>query len=175
VQIADAHLLAAGIGLTDSGTYFHISPFTTADHRELPPAQLSALIALLARSFPDKKLVLSCAPTPRELDKMEKLMGLLPEKPWRVLAGNLNLIQLAAVIRHSALHFCGNTGALHLAVMTETPVVAWFWPNPGTKMWLPSSDRCQVLMGSNPPGRTFLDGIATEELVRLAKSALSAR
>ncbi len=39
-QIDPAHLQAAGITTADAGTYFHLSPFTTADKKELPPAQL---------------------------------------------------------------------------------------------------------------------------------------
>ena len=44
-QIDPAHLQAAGITTADAGTYFHLSPFTTADKRELPPEQLAELIS----------------------------------------------------------------------------------------------------------------------------------
>ena len=174
VEIKPEDLRPADITEKDAKTYFHISPFTTADYTELSPQQLVELIAALQSSFPDKKLALSCAPTPRELAKMEKLLALLPQKPWRVFAGNLNLIQLAAVIQHSALHFCGDTGTLHLAVMTQSPVVTWFWPNPDRKSWVSDSQSCRVLVGSNPPGETFLSRISTNALVEAAKIALSA-
>jgi len=172
VQIAPAHLTAAQISEADSGTYFHISPFTTADVRELPPEQLADLIGALGKSFPEKKLVLSCAPTPRELEKMEHLLPLLPFRPWRVFAGNLNLMQLAAVIQHSALHFCGNTGALHLAVMTNTPTVTWFWPDQSARQWLPNDGPYRVLFGANEPESSFLSRISTDELVNAAQSVL---
>jgi len=171
-QVDPAGLRAADINAADKGNYFHISPFTTADSKELPPAQLAELIAALAKNFPDKKIVLSCAPVKRELEKMEKLVALLPQKPWRVLAGNLTLTQLAAVIQHSALHFCGDTGPFHLAVMTNTPTVAWFWPNPGLRQWLPTSGPYRVLVGQNEPGEHFLGGIATENLVATTQSVL---
>ncbi len=174
VEIAPDNLHAAEITETERGTYFHISPFTTADYKELPPNQLVELIAALAKNFPEKKMALSCAPTPRELAKMEKLLALLPQRPWRVFAGNLNLIEIAAVIKHSALHFCGDTGTLHLAVMTQTPVVTWFWPNPGIRAWVPDNKKCQAIVGSNPPGETFLNGIATDQVVEAANSAFSA-
>jgi ADP-heptose:LPS heptosyltransferase len=172
-QVDAAGLRAAEISEADRKNYFHISPFTTADTRELPPAQFAELIAALARTFPEKKLALSCAPTPRELEKLEKLLALLPQKPWRVCAGNLNLMQLAAVIQHSALHFCGNTGALHLAVMTNTPAVVWFQPDPGARQWLPAGKNYRVLFGADEPGAPFLDGIATAELVQAAQSVLA--
>lgn len=174
VQIGPENLRAADISEADAKTYFHISPFTTADYKELAPQQLVELIAALQKNFPDKKLALSCAPTPRELAKMEKLLALLPQKPWRVFAGSLNLTQVAAVIKHSALHFCGDTGPLHLAVMTQSPFVSWFWPNPAMNSWVSNTKNCRVLAGSNPPDTVFLSGISTDALVEVAKAILSA-
>ncbi len=171
-QVDPAGLRVADIAAADRQNYFHLSPFTTADSKELPPAQLVELITALAAAFPKMKLALSCAPTPREQDKMEKLLALLPQKPWRVFAGNLNLIQLAAVIQHSALHFCGDTGPFHLAVMTNTPTVAWFWPNPGIRQWLPASGPYRVVIGVNEPGAQFLGRVATTDLVAAAQSVL---
>ena len=171
-QLDPAGLRAADISEADRGSYFHISPFTTADSKELPPAQLAELIAALVKEFPGKKLALSCAPTPRELEKLEKLLALLPQKPWRVFAGNLKLTQLASVIQQSALHFCGDTGPFHLAVMTNTPTVAWFWPNPGLRQWLPNGGPFRVIIGTNTPGVQFLGGITTDELVKAAQSLL---
>lgn len=175
VEIDPKNLRAAEIFETDAGTYFHMSPFTTADHRELRPAQLVELIAGLNQKFPVKKIVLSCAPTEREQKKMAELLMLLPQKPWRVFAGNLNLMQIAAVIKHSALHFCGNTGTLHLAVMTQTPTVTWFWPGPGLRDWVPAGEKYHIVTGTNNAGENFLGNIATGQLVHAAESALSAR
>jgi ADP-heptose:LPS heptosyltransferase len=172
VEIDSASLRAAEISEADAGTYFHVSPFTTADYKELPPMQLAEFVVALGKQFPEKKLALSCAPTKRELEKMEKLLTLLPQKPWRVFAGKLNLVQLAAVIQRSSLHFCGDTGPFHLAVMTNTPTVAWFWPNPGARQWLPVGGPYRVIIGINEPGAQFLGRIATDELVSAAQSLL---
>jgi len=174
VDIGPENLRAADISEADKRTYFHMSPFTTADYKELSPPQLVEFITALQKSFPDKKLALSCAPTPRELAKMESLLSLLPQKPWRVYAGNLSLIRLAAVIQHSALHFCGDTGTLHLGLMTQAPVVAWFWPNPAMNCWVSNGKNCRVLAGSNPPNETFLSGISKDALIEAAKTVLSA-
>ena len=170
-QVDPAGLRAADISEGDD--YFHISPFTTADSKELSPSQLAELMAALTEKFPAKKLALSCAPTPREQEKLKALLALLPQKPWRVFAGNLNLIQLAAVIQHSALHFCGDTGPLHLAVMTNTPTVAWFWPNPGIRQWLPDGGPYRVIVGANETDLPFLSRIETKDLVDVAQSVLA--
>jgi len=174
VEIDSEQLRDAGVAETDKGSYFHISPFTTADQRELPPAQLAELIRELGAHFPQKKLALSCAATARETAKMKELLALLPQAPWRVFDGSLNLLQLTGVIQHSALHFGGDTGTLHLAVATQTPVVAWFWPNPGMKMWLPVSGSCRVVTGVSQPGEAFLTKIAVADLVRLGGELLAA-
>ena len=172
-QVDPAGLRAADIADADRQGYFHLSPFTTADTKELPPAQLAELVAALGRKFPDKKLALSCAPTPREREKLDQLLALLPQRPWRVFPGNLTLMQLAAVIQHSALHFCGDTGPFHLAVMTNTPTVAWFWPNPGLRQWLPADRPFRVIVGANPPEAQFLDAVATDDLLTAAQSLLN--
>lgn len=174
VEIPTENLRPAQISEADKGTYFHMSPFTTADYKELAPAQLVELIASLEKSFPEKKLVLSCGPTDRERSKMENLLLLLHRKPWKAFPGNLDLIQIAAVIKHSALHLCGDTGTLHLAVMTQTPVVAWYWPNPGIHEWVPVSKTCRAITGSNLPGATFLESVPTARLLESIKAVMAA-
>ena len=169
VEIGPEILRAADISEADKGTYFHISPFTTADYKELSPAQLAELVEALAKQFPEKRIVFSCAPTPREQAKMEQLLPMLQQKPWRVFAGNLNLNQITAVIQHSALHFCGDTGTLHLAVMTQTPVVTWFWPNPAIKEWVPENQKCRAIVGANPPNETFLCGVTMDTLIQATR------
>ena len=172
--IKPEHLIAAQITEQDRGTYFHISPFTTAIYKELSPKQLGELVGALSKEFPDKKIVLSCAPIASELIKMEELLPHLPFKPWRLFDGNLNLTQLASVISHSAAHFCGDTGTLHLALMTNTPTVAWFWPNPNMKEWFPVGDRYQVVVGTNTSRSEFIGNIETESLVFATSSVMKA-
>ncbi len=173
VEIAPENLHAANISKSDTGTYFHVSPFTTADYKELPPQQLAELIGELAKRFPDKRWVLSCAPTERERKKMELLLPLLVVKPWRVFAGDLSLIQITSVIQHSAAHFCGDTGTLHLGLMAGTRTVSWFWPNPSLKIWIPESEEHRILVGQNEPGKDFLIGIKTSDLIQIVHNVLT--
>lgn len=173
VEIDPAHLQAAGLTPTDAGTYFHLSPFTTDDRKELPPAQLVELIAELQSRWSEKKLVLSCAPTERELGKMASLLKLLGRAPWRVFAGDLDLPQLAAVIQHSAVHFCGDTGTLHIALMTGTPTVSWFRPNPGSAVWIPVGNRYRTIFGTGNNPHAALQGIETEKLLKAVQAVLN--
>jgi ADP-heptose:LPS heptosyltransferase len=173
IKIAPENLRAADISGSDAGTFFHISPFTTDDRKELSPQQLAELIGELAKQVPGKRWALSCAPTGRERKKMESLLALLPLKPWRVFAGNLNLTQLAAVIQGSALHLCGDTGTLHLALMTGARSVAWFWPNPGLSVWTSGGAGQRVLVGRNEIGRQFLSGIENRNLIQAVHDVLN--
>ena len=172
-QVDPAGLRAADISASDH--YFHLSPFTTADSKELPPEQLAELIHLLAMQFPAIRLAVSCAPTPRERDKLNQLLSLLPQAPWRVFAGSLNLNQLAAVIQRSVLHFCGDTGPFHLAVMTNSPTVSWFWSNPHLRQWLPVAGPYRVLVGANEPGAQYLGRISTRDLLAAAQELVALR
>ncbi|MDE3098744.1 MAG: glycosyltransferase family 9 protein [Verrucomicrobiota bacterium] len=173
VQMPSAALEAAQISANDTGTYFHVSPFTTADRKELSPDQLARLIGSLAEKFPEKRWAFSCAPTDRELKKMEGLMAMLPVKPWRVFAGSLTLTQLAAVIANGALHLCGDTGPFHLAVMTQTPVVAWFGPHPGLRDWAPQAQKCRVVVGAGEAASPFLGQIRNDQLIQAVGSVLA--
>ncbi len=172
VKIPESLLQAANITASDAGTYFHVSPFTTDDRKELSPEQLAELIGAVSKEFPQKRWVLSCAPTEREKKKMESLLAILPVKPWRTFAGNLKLTELAAVIQKSALHFCGDTGTLHLALMTGARTVSWSWPNPGLKAWAPEGEGHRTILGLSEPGKRFLCGIANEELTRSVHAVL---
>ena len=173
VDIKPTHLQAVNISPADAETYFHLSPFTTDDRKELPPEQLVEFIDALQACWPKKRLVVSCAPTERERRKMESFLVRLPRKPWRVFAGELSLTQLAAVIQRSAVHFCGDTGTLHLALLVGSRTVSWFWPNPGRDAWIPAGKRHRTIVGRSEPGQIHLCGIQTEELIQAVHGVLA--
>ena len=171
-EIDVGHLRAAQITAADAGTYFHLSPFTTADKKELAPEQLAELIAALEQRFPQKRWVLSSAPTERERRKMQSLIQVLGHKPWRVFAGELSLVQLAAVIQHSAVHLCGDTGTLHLALMAGAPSVSWFRGGAGTSVWIPLGDAHRTVLGKEAVEGSYLRGVDTGELVGAVEAVL---
>jgi ADP-heptose:LPS heptosyltransferase len=171
-QIDPAYLQASGITTADAGTYFHMSPFTTADKKELPNEQLTELIGVLENRYPEKRWVLSGAPTERERRKMESMVAGLKHKPWRVFAGELDLAQLAALIQHSALHMSGDTGTLHLALMAGTPTVSWFRSGVGTSAWIPSGHKHRTVLGDEVVEGNYLQGADTGALVRAVEAVL---
>ena len=172
-QVEATELQAARITTADSGTYFHMSPFTTADKKELSPEQIADLIGRLETRFPQQRWVLSGAPTERECRKMDALLAALRRKPWRVFAGELNLVQVAAVIQHSAMHLSGDTGTLHLALMTGAPSVSWFRSGVGTSAWIPSGDRHRTVLGDEGVEGSYLRGVDTGALVRAVEETLA--
>jgi len=174
VEIKPAHLQAAGISTADTGIYFHLSPFTTDDRKELKITQLLELIAGLQARWPDKRIVLSGAPTERERAKLALLLKQLPHPPWRVFAGELSLMQLTAVIQHGALHLCGDTGTLHLGLMTGTPTVSWFRPSPGSAVWIPVGDCYRTVFGTGNDPHAGLQGIETGKLLQAVDMVLRA-
>jgi ADP-heptose:LPS heptosyltransferase len=105
---------------------------------------------------------------------MDVLLALLPDKPWRVFAGDLNLVQLAAVIQLSALHLCGDTGTLHLGLMTGTRTVSWFRPKPGICPWTPVGARHRTVLGKTEPVTDRLFDVPTSGLVQAALEVMEA-
>jgi ADP-heptose:LPS heptosyltransferase len=163
---------AAGIAAEDEGRYIHLSPCTTADARELASAQLVDLIAALRERFPALRLVLSCAGTAREQSKLAQILELLPEPPWKVFPGTLDVAALAAVIQTAAFNLSGDTGSLHLAMMTRVPAVAWFRAHRGQKEWIPEGARYRVLVAEGGAADA-LHGIQTAQLLDAASRVLN--
>lgn len=145
--------------LKDIGKFVHISPFTTADFRELPLGILAEAVNSLDFAF-----VISCAANEREKNKLESLLKFLKRKPSRIFAGNLNIVELTALIARSSLHLGGDSGALHIALMTNTPSVSWFRQYRTNKEWMPQGEIHKQLVGQASPEGIM--GISSDDLVR---------
>jgi ADP-heptose:LPS heptosyltransferase len=144
--------------LKNVGNFVHISPFTTADFKELPVEILADAINLL-----NVKFIISCAGNEREKHKLEHLLKLLQRKPARIFPGNLNIVELTSLIARSSLHLGGDSGALHIALMTNTPSISWFRDNRG-KDWMPDGEIHKQLIGQASPGGIL--GISSNDLAK---------
>lgn len=164
-----------GIGPEDDSTYIHISPFTTQDLKELPLAELAALVNGLTESLPKKRITISCAPNARERSKMELLLQKLNAPPWKLFPGNIGLIDLISVMAGSAAHLGGDSGALHLALMAGIPTVSWFREYPGLGDWAPRGSNHRVLVG-RPAGKQIpqeIQDLRAEDLLHAAAELLN--
>lgn len=167
VQIDAALRRQAGIAAEDEYRYIHLSPFTTADARELPPQQIAELVRGLRAALPELRLVVSCAGNAREQAKLQALLPLLDARPWRVYAGDLDLPAFAAVLQTCAVNLSGDTGSLHVAMLTAAPAVAWFRHHRGEREWIPAGSQYRVLIaeGGAPDA---LHGIDTQAIIDAA-------
>jgi ADP-heptose:LPS heptosyltransferase len=123
-------LLDAGVRDADTLVVVHVSagnPF-----RRWPEPAFVRLVAALASQSPDRRLVLSSGPSDRAAagrisTTAREQLG--PAASHRIVdCGELNLAELRAVIARSRLFVGGDTGPLHVAATTATPVVGIYGP-----------------------------------------------
>jgi ADP-heptose:LPS heptosyltransferase len=171
IEIPDAAKRSASIKAGGEGGWIHISPFTTENYKELPPDQLAELLRQIHHRFPDKQIILTCAGNYREKTKMAALLGSLDFQPWRVFAGDLDFLELAALVQASCLHLGGDSGGLHVAWMTGVPTVTWFRRYDGLAEWRPIGDRHRDVIGERTPAG--LEGINTSDLVGAVEELLT--
>jgi ADP-heptose:LPS heptosyltransferase len=162
----------AGIPPERHRRYLHLSPCAGHSRKELPIDQLARLCQSLQELRPDLGLVLSCADLPRERARMDALLAALPAPPWKCFAGTLDIPQLAAVIQGAALHLCGDSGSLHLAVMTGTPAVAWLRQHANLKEWMPEGPRYRTFVAPDGPDDRQLAGIDNALLIDATRALL---
>ena len=124
-----ARLQAAGIAREHELIVAHVSagnPF-----RRWPEPAFTALVAGLAAASPLRRIVLSSGPSDREA------AGRIAAAAKDVLAGasdrvvdfgEFDLPELRALIEHSRLFVGGDTGPLHIAATTATPIVGIYGP-----------------------------------------------
>ena len=148
------------VELKDVGNFVHISPFTTADFRELSVDILAEAVNSLNFEF-----VISCAANEREKSRLARFLKLLKRKPAKIFAGNLSIIELTALIARSSLHLGGDSGALHIALMTNTPSISWFRYYRTNKEWMPEGEIHKQLVGQASPDGIL--GISSNDLVNL--------
>jgi len=170
IRIPDAAKRSISAKAGGDGGWIHVSPFTTENYKELPPNQLSELLRQIHRGFPDKQIILTCAANEREKTKMTALLGSLDFQPSRVFAGDLSLLEFAALVQASCLHLGGDSGGLHVAWVANVPTITWFRRYDGLADWRPVGDHHRSVIGE----RTCegLTGIEVTQLVAMARDLL---
>lgn len=114
-----------------------IHPGAAFGARRWPPERFAAVARALADDGHD--VVVTGSSAERPLAEWIATAAQLPKRA--VLAGTLGLLELAALIAHSRLLVCGDTGPAHLATAYATPSVVLFGPTPPHRWGPPASPR----------------------------------
>ena len=99
--------------------------------RRWPPRSFEKLVTQLARGNPHRRIVLTSGPSDstvaREIAAAART-GLGPLATALPDIGEFDLAELRALVGRAAMYIGGDSGPLHLAATTNTPIVALFGP-----------------------------------------------
>jgi len=144
IKVLPQHFTMTGLSTKDQYQYIHISPFTTLDSKELSFEQMNDLMNGLHQGWPQKKIIFTCGPNQREINKMKQLVNFLDVKPWKIFPGTLKLPALVALMKYASLHLSGDTGTVHIARMLNIYSVSWFRDLKISKAWIPDNQNSKV-------------------------------
>lgn len=135
------------IGFPDRSGVVVIHPGAAAPARRWPPDRFAAVAAALHQAGHD--VVVTGSDDEAELARTVADAAGLPETA--VLAGQLDLVALVALIADSRLLICGDTGVGHIATATGTPSVLLFGPTP-PKRWGPRGTGPHIALWAGDKG-----------------------
>ncbi|CAN5700800.1 lipopolysaccharide heptosyltransferase II [soil metagenome] len=125
----ERRLAAAGIMPSDELILAHVSagnPF-----RRWPEPAFTEVLATLARESPRRRVIVSSGPSDHAaaVRIAEAARRALGEHAGRIVEfGEFNLSELRSLIARSRLFIGGDTGPLHIAATTATPIVGLYGP-----------------------------------------------
>ncbi len=161
IEIPGSAAQKVSVRLGGARDFVHVSPFATQDEKELPAEVLAEFLNAAAAARPDLAFVLSTAPNDRERNKLTALRAKLKFEPWKVFAGALDLVELTDLMRRARVHFGGDSGALHVALMAGTRTLSWWRNYPGRLAWTPPGPGHASVVGqAAPAGLQGIDAAA---------------
>lgn len=122
-----------------------------------PPAKWVKVIKGFREKRPELPLVLVLGPEDGNLAD-----GFLSQLPDLLVSRPAQLGQLAALIAGSTLLLCTDSAPMHLAVATQTPLVALFGPTDPTRL-LPSEGPFRAVTAANG----VIDSISAEQILQV--------
>ncbi len=180
---------AAGIGPANPIVVIHVSAGNA--FRRWPPESFERLVEQLARRDRDRRILLTSGPSDaaaarRIADGARARLGVLATAVPDT--GDFDLAELRSLIARAAVYIGGDSGPLHIASTTGTPVVALLGPTLAERSmpWRDSNCFAEAVdMGALPcrpchqrtcaPGDfRCLTGIAPERVAAAAERALAA-
>lgn len=130
----DRRLAAAGVTRAHEVVVVHVS--ASSPFRRWPLASFIEMVAALAAG-PDRRVVVTSGPSEQRAanDVIEGARArLAPRDRARVLkCGDFSLAELRALVERSAVYIGGDSGPLHIAATSHTPIVALFGPTPSAR------------------------------------------
>lgn len=182
-------LSAAGVGPDDPVVAIHVSagnPF-----RRWPPESFAALAAALTQQHPQLRVVLFSGPSDHAAAAAiaEKARTMSGAAGTRILEGSYDPQELRELAARSAVYIGGDSGPLHIAATTETPIVALLGPTlpERSRPWRDPRWFTEMIDAGSLPCRPCeqrqcapgdfrcLTGITAEQVVAAALRALHAR
>jgi len=135
----------------NSGDFVAIHPGSGGSARDWPLHMFASLADAVIDHLGKKVLVTG---GPGEVELVSRMTALMHEVP-ATLAGELDVRQLASVLKDATVLVTNSTGPMHLATAVGTPVVAVFCPMEGCSpvRWGPLGERNIVLKPEVPTCR----------------------
>jgi ADP-heptose:LPS heptosyltransferase len=99
------------------------------------------------------------------------LLQRLKFAPWRVFRGELDLLELSAIVQASALHLGGDSGGNHVAWMVGAPSVTWYRDFDGLSEWILHGPKCCSFVGHQDD--LGIRGLQTSELLIASMAQLA--
>ena len=125
-----ARLRSAGVAPEHPLIVLHVS--ASNPFRRWPEPAFAQVVASLVSQSPDRRVILSSGPSDRlAADRIVvAARALLPDQARTQVIdfGEFDLAELRALVERSVLFIGGDTGPLHVAATTTTPVVAIYGP-----------------------------------------------
>lgn len=174
-----ARMESAGLRLGNPIVVIHPGCGAHGWQREWPAERYAGVIDALADTRSCAFVITGSA---GERALAEETAALCRAPSW-VAAGEISLLDLAALVAEASVVVCGNTGIVHLSEAVGTPVVAIHGPTDPAR-WGPRDPRSRTIKGNLPcspcltlgfeyacSGRQCMETVGTAE-VAVAASAL---
>ncbi|MGC8867846.1 MAG: glycosyltransferase family 9 protein, partial [Elusimicrobiales bacterium] len=119
-----------------------INPFSIWKTKRWPIYKFAALIMKLRENYKTMPLIIGSSDEKEQSKELEKL---LPENSVINLCGKTDLSNLIDIIKRADILITNDSGPMHIAVATQTPVIAIFGPTTKELGFFPYSDKSDVI------------------------------
>ena len=132
-RIAASPLACAAAGVAPDHQLIVLHVSASNPFRRWPEPAFAEVVASLVSQSPDRRVILSSGPSDRlAADRIvAAARALLPAaaRSQVIDFGEFDLAELRALVERSGLFIGGDTGPLHVAATTTTPIVGDLWPD----------------------------------------------